>query len=408
MERFMRFHSIRNRIVTAFPLLTLVKVTTLAASLAISSLTQAQWLDPLESPALATDRAHKSLLLDITRIGSRLVAVGAHGHIVYSDDSGKSWSQARTPSSVTLTAVYFPSATTGWAVGHDGLILHSADAGETWVKQFDGYLANRAIVKGARENKELAIAELDRAKNSGDSTAIDNAEMHLENTTYALEDAQYDKKSGSTKPFLDVWFYDAKIGYAVGAYGMVFRTRDGGKSWLDWSAHLDNNDRLHINGITMVGPRSLMIVGEQGLVLRSDDMGKNWRSLPSPYEGSYFGIMAKADNILVFGLRGNLFHSVDGGIQWNKVRTGSEQTLMAGILKSDKTSVLVGNGGSIILLNRRSEDPKSIILPSRTTSAGVAQASDGSLVIVGEAGVERIDVNGAVINETITMAEGDF
>jgi len=404
----MRFQSILNRIVTAVPGLSMIKVIMLAVSLSVSALTQAQWQDPLESPALATDRAHKSLLLDITRIGSRLVAVGAHGHIVYSDDSGKSWSQARTPSSVTLTSVYFPSATSGWAAGHDGLILHSNDAGETWVKQFDGYLANRAIVKGARASKELAITELDRAKNSGDSTAIDNADMHLENTTYALEDALYDKESGSTKPFLDIWFYDAKIGFAVGAYGMAFHTRDGGKSWVDWSAHLENNDRLHINGLTMVGPRSLMLVGEQGLILRSDDMGENWRALPSPYEGSLFGIMAKADNVLVFGLRGNLYHSVDGGIQWQKVYTKSEQTLMAGISKKDKTSVLVGNGGSIIVLNRRSEDPKSIIMPARTTSAAVAQAPDGTLVIVGEAGVERVDVDGTVIKETITMAMGDF
>jgi hypothetical protein len=110
----------------------------------------------------------------------------------------------------------------------------------------------------------------------------------------------------------------------------------------------------------------------------------------------------------VFGLRGNLYHSVDGGIQWQKVHTDSEQTLMAGVAKTDKTSVLVGNGGSVILLNRRSQDPKSIILPGRTTSASVAQAPDGSIVIVGEAGVERTDVKGAVIKESITMAEGDF
>ena len=404
----MRFHSIRNRIVTAVPQLSMIKVTMLVMGLLPSVFAQAQWQDPLESPSLATDRAHKSLLLDITRIGSRLIAVGAHGHVVYSDDSGQSWTQAQTPSSVTLTSVYFPNATTGWAVGHDGLILHSNDAGQTWVKQFDGYTANKAIVKGARENKELAIAELDRAKNNADASDIDKAEQYLENATYALEDAQYDQKTGSTKPFLDVWFYDAKVGFAVGAYGMAFRTRDGGKSWIDWSSHLDNGDRLHINGVTMVGPRSLILVGERGLILRSDDMGENWRALPSPYEGSFFGIMAKSDDVLIFGLRGNLFHSVDGGIQWKKVHTGSEQTLMAGVAKADKTSAVVGNGGSVILLDRRSEDSKSIILPGRTTSASVTQAPDGTLVIVGEAGVERIDVNGAVIKESITMAKGGF
>ena len=404
----MRFPSILNRIVTMVTRVTPFQSTMFAFSLLISASSQAAWQDPLVTPALATDRAHESLLLDITRIGSRLVAVGAHGHIVYSDDSGKSWLQAQTPSSATLTAVYFPSATKGWAVGHDGLILHTDDAGETWDKQFDGYLANDAIVKGARENKARAIEALDRAKNSGDSTAIDNAEMSLESITYALEDAQYDKKSGSTKPFLDVWFYDANKGFAVGAYGMAFHTQDGGKSWVDWSSHLINGDRLHLNGIAMVGPRALMIVGEQGLILRSDDMGDTWRATPSPYEGSYFGLTAKNDNVLVFGLRGNLYHSMDGGIQWKKIYTGSEQTLMSGIIKTDKSIALVGNGGSVIFLNRQAESAKSIILPSRTTSASIAQAPDGVLVIVGEAGIERIDLKGIVIDENITMVEGDF
>ena len=404
----MSFHSIRNRIVTAVPQLSIFRLAIFVATLLTTVLTQAQWKDPLESPSLATDRAHKGLLLDITLAGNRLVAVGAHGHIVYSDDSGQSWAQAITPSSVTLTSVYFPNITMGWAVGHDGLILHSNDSGKSWVKQFDGYLANRAIVKGARENKALAIRALDQIKDVDDISAIDKAEMHLENTTYALEDAQYDQKNGSTKPFLGVWFYDSNIGYAVGAYGMAFRTRDGGKSWIDWSAHLENSDRLHINGLTRVGPNSLMLVGERGLILRSDDLGENWRALPSPYEGSFFGITAKSDDVLIYGLRGNLFNSEDGGIQWQKVYTKSEQTLMAGVTKTDKTAVMVGNGGSVILLDRRTENPKSIILPGRTTSAGVAQAPDGSIVIVGEAGVERIDINGAVIKEAITMAKGSL
>ena len=147
---------------------------------------QATWQDPLNTPSLETHRAHESLLLDITRTGGRLVAVGAHGHVVFSDDSGKSWQQAKTPSSTTLTSVFFSTATTGWAVGHDGLILHSNDAGETWVKQFDGYQANDAMVKGAKVNKQQAEKELEAAQASGDLEALDQAEFHLENSTYAL------------------------------------------------------------------------------------------------------------------------------------------------------------------------------------------------------------------------------
>lgn len=404
----MRFQSVRNRIVTAILRPTKINSAILAGILLFATGSQAAWQDPLQSPSQETNRAHESLLLDIARIGSRLVAVGAHGNIVYSDDSGKSWQQGRTPSSVTLTSVYFSSSTHGWAVGHDGLILHTKDAGESWVKQFDGYLANEAMVNGAVVNKEQALKELVAAEESGELADIERAEMHLENATYALDDAKYDRDSGSTKPFLDVWFYDANTGFAVGAYGMTFHTVNGGETWVDWSSKLENDNRLHINGLAMVGPRSLMLVGEQGLVLRSDDMGYTWRSLPSPYDGSYFGIMAKNDDILVFGLRGNLFHSIDGGIEWERVDTKSEQTLMAGIAKNNKSIALVGNGGSVILLDQNSKAPKSIILKERTNLASAIEAQDGSLVLVGESGVERLTNSGEVIQERITMTKGGF
>jgi len=39
--------------------------------------------DVLETPALESDLAASSLLLDIARAGDRLVAVGEQGHIVY-------------------------------------------------------------------------------------------------------------------------------------------------------------------------------------------------------------------------------------------------------------------------------------------------------------------------------------
>ena len=32
----------------------------------------------------------------------------------------------------------FPTPSTGWAVGHDGVVLHSTDAGRTWTRQLDG------------------------------------------------------------------------------------------------------------------------------------------------------------------------------------------------------------------------------------------------------------------------------
>lgn len=372
----------------------------------IASTAFAGWQDPLQSPSMPTERAHKNLLLDVVRADNRLVAVGTHGHIILSDDHGISWQQARVPVTATLTSVHFPSGQYGWAVGHDGVILHSNDGGLSWAKQFDGYVANDAIVAAAEKRVQEAEQKIAMARSVNDAFAIEDAEMRLENAQFGLDDAQYDASTGSTKPFLDVWFYDARRGFALGAYGMIFHTNDGGQTWQDASARLPNPERLHLNAITVVGPQSLVIVGEMGLFVRSDDLGETWHQQLSPYDGSLFGLVSQGDQQLLFGLRGHVFRSDDGGIQWHEVQTGSEQSLFGGFVGRNRT-LLVGNGGSIVFFDKQSK-PRSLILEGRHPYAAAVEARNGEYVLVGEAGVKRLNAQGDMLDQHITMAAGDF
>jgi hypothetical protein len=82
-------------------------------------------------------KASQSLLIDATHAGKRLVVVGDRGHILFSDDQGSTWTQARVPTRQLLTAVFFLDDKRGWAVGHDAQILASSDGGATWSKQFE-------------------------------------------------------------------------------------------------------------------------------------------------------------------------------------------------------------------------------------------------------------------------------
>ena len=363
------------------------------------------WQDPLNSPAKLTQIAHQTLLLDVVRAERRLVAVGAHGHIIYSDDNGLSWTQGKVPVSSTLTAVYFASGDHGWAVGHDGIILATTDGGANWTKQFDGYQANDAIVIGTKANLERVEAIMAEVEASDDSIAIEEAEIALESATFGYEDALYDQESGSTKPFLDVWFYDAKRGYALGAYGMLFETLDSGATWVDASARLDNPDRLHLNSISMAGPESLVIVGEMGTLLRSDDLGKTWQRLYAPYDGSLFGLVAAGQQEFLFGLRGNVYFSADSGASWKAAETGNLQTLLGGAASDDQV-VLVGNGGALVMVDANGNG-RTITLNGRKAAASVAIASDGSLILAGEAGITRLTAQGDPLDQTISMA-GDF
>ncbi len=77
--------------------------------------------------------AAQSLLLDVARSGGHFVAVGARGDVLLSDD-GRAWRQSAVPTRTTFTAVAAVDAQV-WAVGHEGVIAHSADGGEHWELQ---------------------------------------------------------------------------------------------------------------------------------------------------------------------------------------------------------------------------------------------------------------------------------
>src|SRR5512144_624546 len=112
-------------------------VAAIATAAALAASGDARWRDVLDTPAAQSPLAARGLLNGLARAGQRIVAVGQRGHVLYSDDAGKTWKQATVPVSSDLVAVSFPDATHGWAVGHDGVILHTDDAGVTWTRQLD-------------------------------------------------------------------------------------------------------------------------------------------------------------------------------------------------------------------------------------------------------------------------------
>jgi photosystem II stability/assembly factor-like uncharacterized protein len=389
--------------------LTLSHVTKALSSVLIATVMYASPVqaleDVLDSPAIMSKKAASSLLLDVTLAGDRLIAVGERGHIIYSDDSGITWTQASVPASSTLTSVYFVDDQTGWAVGHDAIVLRTDDAGVTWSKQFDGFEANRKVVSQAKLRKVNMQATLQSAERTNNDDKIAEAEEELENVMFSLDDAQFDLDSGTTKPLLDLWFKNKQEGFVIGAYGFMFRTTDGGKNWSDWSARINNPDRFHLNSITHAGFNNLIMVGEAGLVFRSRDGGLSWDSIVSPYEGSLFGLLSTKGNsvILTFGLRGNLFRSIDQGDTWLAVNSDTQQSLIGAAALSNGDIVVTGSAGVFVNSNNTGRSFNSKILSSRDANAAISEAPNGNLILVGEGGIKLIAPNGADINALTTV-----
>lgn len=327
----------------------------------------ADTVDETDSVSVTAPLAERSLLLDGVRADGRLVVVGERGHVLLSDDEGHSWRQVVTPTVATLTGVTFHDANTGWAVGHDAVILRTNDGGDTW---------------------ELV----------------------------------YSSPEDDT-PFLDVWFKDADNGLAIGAYGYFYETNDGGGSWTarvfeaeDLSVDTEQEavdeaeemaddfafdegeealvSDLHLNHISRAADGTLYIAAEAGFVFRSDDGGETWVVLSPPYEGSFYATMPLADeSVLVFGLRGHVYRSDDRGESWEAVETDSEAILMGSTRLADERIVLAGLAGTLLVSTDGGQSFELRQQPDRMGIATVIPVADETLVLVGEAGVRRLELS---------------
>ena len=274
----------------------------------------------------------ESLLLDAAVAGPRLVVVGERGRVLVSADGGEGWKLARTPTRALLTAVHLHDERTGWAVGHDAVILRTRDGGETW-----------QLVHQSPEEE---------------------------------------------RPLLDVWFRDEHRGFAVGAYGYFLATDDGGDTW---NARAISQDDYHLNALVSAGAKRLYLAAEAGVAYRSDDDGETWVELSPPYAGSWFGALALGeDAVLLAGLRGHLFRSGDAGETWTRVPVDTKATLTGAVSLPTGTVLMTGLDGT--LLTSR-DGARSVALTRLSSRQGISAAvplPDGGALIVGEFGARRL------------------
>jgi len=345
--------------------------------------------DFLTQPAFVSDDLSAIAVMDIERIGTRLVAVGERGMIMFSDDQGRTWKQAQVPVRTTLTALCFSSPENGWAVGHESTLLHSRDHGETWEKIFDGCRVNTMMVNAMQVVVEQKKEQLMQAP---ESEKFD-LNLQLEDARTNLRGFQETQIEGPIQPLLDVWFADQSEGLLIGAFGIILRTTDGGSTWTPLLDRINNPMGYHLAGFAR-SENGYFIFGEAGGMFHSDDHGQHWESLPSPYEGSFFGALNSHGGKLVagFGLRGSLVISYDGGVTWDYQKLGVGAALNGAALLLDNQFVIVGMAGEIYV-GSESHTGIHIVKTGFPACMAVADAGDGYLVLAGLKGVRRFKMN---------------
>lgn len=370
-----RFESVTRRRLTlvaltvatlcGFEVLALPSATAGQSSGASAEVRKDPFVDPLDEAAVMHSSIAGRPLMSIARAGDRFVAVGMRGLIAISDSGGKTWVQVSAPVRSDLLALSFPTALEGWVVGHDGVVLHTADGGKTWIKQFDGRMAATTLI----ENYKKRIA-------AGDATL----------QPY-LDQLVLNYKAGPTLPLLGVAFQDTLHGFAVGPFGMAIATDDGGKTWAPILERIDNPQFLHLDAICEVAGR-VYIAGEKGTVFRLDpDTGK-FQRVETGYAGSFFGVTGNENVLLAYGLRGTVYRSIDHGVTWHAMQSPLHGAVTsASYVPWLRTFAFVSTNGEIATADASANELRRSKSMRPTLITGVHALAGSTLVLSGLDGV---------------------
>ncbi len=322
--------------------------------------------DPIDTPATPSSRAASIPMTAVARAGSRFVAAGLRGTVLLSDDIGQHWRQVAAPVSSDLVSVYFATPEQGWISGQDGVILHTADGGVTWRKQLDG-----------RRLEVLLKAAYSARAAAGDAGA-----------KYVLSEIGHDFENGTQQPLLGLWFKDEHHGYAVGSFGIIVETKDGGATWTCAMDRVDNPGLLHLFSIAGKGDH-VYISSEKGTVFRFDAAKGRFVPSSTGYQGSLFGLVADGDNLIAFGLRGQAFRSTDGALQWQTLLTGVETGLNGGTVTDGQRILIASQGGQLLASDDQGLSFRAVPGLVAAPFAGVAAQRDVA-VVVGQNGVQTV------------------
>lgn len=280
---------------------------------------------------LVQGTAHQ-VLFAVDFDGPRGIAVGAGGEVQSSEDGGKTWTRSTIPTELSLLGVHIDSARTV-AVGQTGMVWLRA-AGGQW-------------------------------------QPVD---------------------AGTTKRLFAVSANAGGLMVAVGEFGALMLSRDGGSKWdtltLDWlTLGTEGGAEPHLYGVAVQPDGVITAVGEFGLILRSGDQGRTW-ALQSRATASLFAIEMGLDGTgFAVGQDGYAVKTTDGGDTWICVDLGSK-AILTGVTSTPAGQVAVSAMRELIVSSDSGSSWRRIDNPEVTTVwyVGVALPDEGGPLLVGQTG----------------------
>lgn len=202
-----------------------------------------------------------------------------------------------------------------------------------------------------------------------------------------------------------VSFADARHGWAVGDGGVILRSTDGGRSWTRQEPVVTDTFgeeaalRSDLFDVVAVSSDTAWVVGDFGVVLRTTD-GRTWEQIRIPEEDLadenlpdriYNGVdFTDPEHGWVAGEFGTVLRTTDGGETWVGERTfegvPNPELYLFDVDAADGAALSAGVGGSLITTEDRGRTWSNADPPTTAGLFSVASCGDRAIA-AGDRGV---------------------
>jgi photosystem II stability/assembly factor-like uncharacterized protein len=234
-------------------------------------------------------------------------AVGANGAIIKTTDAGNKWKTIQSNITNVLLNLNSFNGNVVIITGYDGVILRSIDGGESFVQVTSG-VGNGIDLWGLKMiNDSLGWI------------------CGLNNTLLRTIDAGVTWQNINTGftgyHYWNIDFYNEDIGYITGGNGRVLKTVNGGLTWEE--LYIEENKSLY--AIYIKDSSRVAVGGQNGRTAYTSNGGINWTL---GYAGSNVNSISFANDTLGYAVGDGqywYYRTTDGGISWqwnSKFATG--------------------------------------------------------------------------------------
>ena len=144
--------------------------------------------------------------------------------------------------------------------------------------------------------------------------------------------------------FHDVTYFDPQHAYAVGDFGIIASSTDGGKSWVNQTSGVKDN----LESVMFVDIKTGWIAGANGVILYTSNSGAKWQAQKTVSTANMTDVFFVNPKIgWAIGNEGNkgtIYHTVDGGTNW-KSQANAELPLYKIHFIDPNTGWIVGGQG---------------------------------------------------------------